>query len=292
MSENEVAGRTFDWISSVEADQRILSDLNERMARFYGEQAMRARYQEMLDAQEEASPEAGTPAAVLLKILCAPPPRRVLEVGCSSARLYRQLCKAGFTGEYTGVEVAEHIIGQNRKRHSGASWHCADAYGIPAEDDSFDSVFSFYVLEHLVWPARGLTEMMRVVRPGGQLLLVFPDFVQVGRFSSQLTGLSLGEFRVKLRRFRLLDAFVTAYDNRIRLPNALRKASGTLGSFPVNLRPLCLDHPDVMYPDVDAVYIASKREVFKWAQDRGYRPEFPVGVKAPFDRHSFIRIVK
>ena len=260
------------------------------MARFYSEQSNRAPYQEMLDTQQAETPD--TPARVLLDVLCSRPSQSVLEVGCGNGRLYRQLGAAGYTGSYTGIEMAEYVIGQNRARHPDASWHCADAYGIPAGSDSFDSVFSFFVLEHLVWPARALSEMIRVVRPGGQLLLVFPDFVEVERFASQQTGISIGSTREKLRRGRLLDAIITAYDNRVRLPNALRRVSRTHGPFPVNLRPLCLDHPEVMYPDVDAIYIASKQEVFKWATDLGYRAEFPVGVRAPFDHYSFIRIIK
>ncbi|HEX5193959.1 MAG TPA: class I SAM-dependent methyltransferase, partial [Solirubrobacteraceae bacterium] len=43
------------------------------------------------------------------------------------------------------------------------------------DDDSVDFVIAAHVLEHLEDPIEGLTNMLRVIRPGGVLLLVLPD---------------------------------------------------------------------------------------------------------------------
>jgi SAM-dependent methyltransferase len=54
----------------------------------------------------------------------------------------------------------------------GAGVHLrADAHALPFVDRSFDVVLCTEVLEHLIEPQRGIDEMFRVLKPGGQLLL-------------------------------------------------------------------------------------------------------------------------
>lgn len=45
---------------------------------------------------------------------------------------------------------------------------------LPFADESFDAVVSTQVLEHLEYPERCVTEMARVLKPGGRLLLTAP----------------------------------------------------------------------------------------------------------------------
>ena len=50
----------------------------------------------------------------------------------------------------------------------------ADMHQLPFGDDTFDSVIANNVLEHLYDPLAGLTEILRVLRPGGRLLALVP----------------------------------------------------------------------------------------------------------------------
>ncbi len=288
----EKSSRTFDWISSVDGDEGLLENLHSAMTQFYSRESARAPYQEMLNTQDEGRPAGGSPAASLLDLIRTADASRVLEVGCGNGRLYRQLLASSYGGVYSGVELAEHVIAQNRSRHPEAEWAVGAAYELPFADGTFDVCFAFYVLEHLVWPERALREMLRVVRPKGRLALIFPDFVASGYMPSQLTGYTPGSARVKLRARRWLDAMVGLYDSRLRMPWALAANSRRVGRFPVNLRPLCLSFPDLMWPDIDAVYIASKKEVHRWAVDNGFKAEYPAGRQGTFALHSFISIEK
>lgn len=49
----------------------------------------------------------------------------------------------------------------------------SDAIALPFKDNSFDLVMSAHMLEHLPNPARGLQEMVRVLRPAAPLILAF-----------------------------------------------------------------------------------------------------------------------
>ncbi|MFM6620694.1 MAG: class I SAM-dependent methyltransferase [Dolichospermum sp.] len=287
------ASRQFQWISSVNGDPEILSSLDKQMAWFYGQENGREMYQSMLDTQEDINIDVSSVRHLMPQYICDLKPETILEIGCASGRLYRQLRQYGYQGNYSGVEVADYLIQQNRHKHPQVNWQCGTAYNIPFPDSSFDLCFSLYVLEHLVYPERGLTEMMRVIKPNGRLVLVFPDFIESGRFSSQQLGLSpVMTAAQKLRQGKIIDALVSLYDSRIRLPKAVRKTEINLGNFFVNISPICLSYPDIMATDIDAVYLASKKEVDYWATQKGFQVEYPCGTKGEFAEQAFIVIYK
>jgi hypothetical protein len=45
-----------------------------------------------------------------------------------------------------------------------------------------------------------------------------------------------------------------------------------------------------MRPDIDAVYIASKREVESWAREQGYDVEYPLGRTGYYGDIAFMSI--
>ena len=268
-----------------------LARLNERMTWFYGQADGRELYQTMLDAQE-TDVSLNSVRHLMPRYVADSDAARVLEVGCGSGRLYRQLRQYGYNGSYAGIEVAQYVVGHNQERHPEATWEAALAYDIPFGDVSFDLCFSLYVLEHFVYPERALTEMLRILKPGGRLVLVFPDFAASGRFPSQFFGFSVGKAADKIKHHQWLDALVSVYDSRFNLPSALSKAATKFGPFPVNLAPLCLYYPDVMAADIDAVYIASKAEVHGWAVNYGCQVEYPCGTEGEFNSQAFIVLRK
>lgn len=288
-----MCNRQFRWMSSVTGSTEVLSVLNARMSAFYGERDRRERYQEMLGHQEDETPAEESVRHLMPKYVCDLKPERMLEVGCGDGRLYRQLRSYGYAGQYVGIDVADHLMKENECRHPDADWRVSKAYRIPFDDGSFDVCFSLYVLEHLVYPEAALREMVRILRPGGRLVLVFPDMVQAGRLGSQQLGFSpMGTARERLREWRFLDALVSLFDSRVRLPRALRNATSTFGPFPVNTRPICLYYSSLMAPDIDAVYIASKEEVQSWAERNELRVEYPCGIQGEFAEQAFVVLIK
>ena len=49
-----------------------------------------------------------------------------------------------------------------------------DAMNLPYEDDAFDGVFAVDALHHIPFPAKALTEMIRVCAPNNQVILIEP----------------------------------------------------------------------------------------------------------------------
>jgi SAM-dependent methyltransferase len=75
----------------------------------------------------------------------------------------------------------------------------AEAGCIPeVADDSYDAVLASHVLEHLADPLGGLAEWARVVRPGGQVLLIVPH--RDGTFDHRRPITSVEHLREDARR--------------------------------------------------------------------------------------------
>ncbi|HVX25697.1 MAG TPA: class I SAM-dependent methyltransferase [Parafilimonas sp.] len=290
---NPNSGRAFNWLSSTDKNsEKFLIDLDEKMKAFYSDHLKRQTYQAMLEGAETEELDINSVRYQMPLYVFKSQPEKVLEIGCSNGKLYRLLKELGFKGKYTGIDLPEYIISQNKIEHPECDWFVASAYKLPFENNIFDIVFSLYVLEHLIFPEKALTEQLRVTKQGGKIVLVFPDFVCSGRLGSQQLGYSPGTFKTKIKKGHIIDALISLYDSRIRLPNALKKVISTRGNFPVNISPLCLNFPENISADVDATYIASKKEIMRWAAEKGYKVELPCGELEQFSEQSFIVINK
>lgn len=90
---------------------------------------------------------------------------RTLDVGCGS-KPYEKYFSAS---EYVGLEI-ETTIHQTKNKAD----IFYDGKSFPLESESFDSVVSNQVLEHVFEPHEFLREIHRVLKPKGKLLLTIP----------------------------------------------------------------------------------------------------------------------
>ena len=100
-------------------------------------------------------------------------PRALLDIGCGTAGL---LAAAGSRfGATVGVDVAFRwlLVGRLRLREAGldSPLICANAEYLPFRAGAFDLVMANDLLEHVVVPAKVLTECRRVVAPAGYCYL-------------------------------------------------------------------------------------------------------------------------
>ena len=71
---------------------------------------------------------------------------------------------------------------------------------LPYENEMFDVIFSTFVIEHSTNPAALLTECKRILKIGGKLMILCPDFMGAGRMSSQRSGFSKGNATQKIKK--------------------------------------------------------------------------------------------
>jgi SAM-dependent methyltransferase len=75
-----------------------------------------------------------------------------------------------------GVEVAEAALRRARAAHPDLDFCFAPIDGpLPLDDCVFDVVWATEVIEHVADTARWLSEVRRVLSPGGRLLLTTPN---------------------------------------------------------------------------------------------------------------------
>lgn len=102
--------------------------------------------------------------------------KRVLDYGCGSGYGASRIAQSA--ASVTAVDVAADAIA-----HASAQFGAPNLEflaidpdrPLPFADGSFDTVLSFQVFEHVADTARYLSEIHRVLVPGGRLMLVTPD---------------------------------------------------------------------------------------------------------------------
>ena len=95
--------------------------------------------------------------------------RDILEVGCGTGLLLERIAR--FARSARGVDLSPGMLARARER--GLDVSEASATDLPFEAASFDVACSFKVLAHVERIERALSEMARVVRPGGIVIAEF-----------------------------------------------------------------------------------------------------------------------
>jgi ubiquinone/menaquinone biosynthesis C-methylase UbiE len=107
---------------------------------------------------------------------------RLLDCGCGPGSITLGLAEVVSPGEVVGVDLEPRMIERARvlageNGVSNVNFTVADITDLPFDDGQFDAVFSSSVLEHLVDPVKALSEMRRVLKPGGLTAIVKTDWV-------------------------------------------------------------------------------------------------------------------
>ncbi len=111
------------------------------------------------------------------------PGHRVLDAGCGPGTDTIPLAGlVGDRGRVVGVDYDDDMIAEaDRSAADAGVSRCvkhvqADATALPFESNEFDSCRSERLLQHLLDPAQALSEMVRVTRPGGWIVILDTDW--------------------------------------------------------------------------------------------------------------------
>ena len=125
------------------------------------------------DARHDAFRERRELALAMMPVAA----RRILDVGAGPGVFTRRLLDRG--ASCCVVDLSHAMVAAARRQLLGGtgrpSFIVGDIEGLPFATGSFDAALCVGVLQYLPTPEASLTELARVVAPGGQLIVTFPN---------------------------------------------------------------------------------------------------------------------
>jgi ubiquinone/menaquinone biosynthesis C-methylase UbiE len=106
------------------------------------------------------------------------PADHVLEIGFGPGVGIQKAAACATSGRVAGVDVSAVMVRQASNRNAKAvragkvDLHEGDARSLPFDNATFDKAFAINALHHWADAAAGLTEIKRVLKPGGQVSII------------------------------------------------------------------------------------------------------------------------
>ena len=112
------------------------------------------------------------------------PKLKVLDAGCGEGHLIETLHQKNGLNLYYGIDVTKLFIHKAKKRCPYAQLQQSSLLEINFDDEFFDIVICTEVLEHIFRYKQVLSELKRVLKRRGYLIITFPNEVNwtIGRF--------------------------------------------------------------------------------------------------------------
>ena len=121
---------------------------------------------------------------LLLKI--AQEKSNILDLGCGEGTRLSLIERNG--KNLTGIDVSNTAIKKAKAKYTGINFISGNIEKLPFGNESFDLVYSAFVFEHLDEPEHVLKGAVRVLKKGGNLLIVAPNYGAPNRASPPYDG--------------------------------------------------------------------------------------------------------
>ncbi len=189
--------------------------------------------------------------------------KRCLEVGAGRGGLQNVV------QNYIGLDIAT-----SAKEYFSKPFLAGSASELPFEDNSFNGIWSIWVYEHVPDLEQALSELRRVIKPGGFLYLApawrcrswYADGIPVRPYADLSLKNKLIKGSLPLRNSRMAQA-VTLLPQRL----SRRATYQASGKKPLSLRVkrLTPNYTTYWMPDSDAVNGIDPHEFILWFTSRG-----------------------
>jgi len=145
-----------------------------------------------------------------------------LDVGCGIGNITTLLNEIVPT---TGIDISMTALKIARRKYPNIVFHRGDIINLPFDDDEFDALVAFDLIEHVADTEKMFWQFNRVLKMDGYLCISTPRFnrlklVAMGLFDCFGLKMPHLRFYTKKRLFKMLDEFnfeVVHYENIGRL---------------------------------------------------------------------------
>jgi SAM-dependent methyltransferase len=119
--------------------------------------------------------------AAVVELLAPRPGGRLLDAGCGTGEVARQLAASvGSTGRVVGVDASATMLAEAQRRVNDIAlpveFRHGDINHLDADDCEFDGVYCERVFQHLDDPRAAMAELVRVTQPGGRIAVIDSDW--------------------------------------------------------------------------------------------------------------------
>ncbi|MBO0727935.1 MAG: methyltransferase domain-containing protein [Acidimicrobiaceae bacterium] len=158
----------------------------QNLSEFWDDSARIDTVRSIADSDDEVSFETSGRADAAAVLAIAPENAVVLEIGCGVGRIMQHLAPA--TSQVHGIDISSEMIerGSRRLGHlPNVHFHLGNGYDLEVfSDETFDVVFAWVVFQHMPKTVafNYLTEVQRVLKPGGRFRLQVPNILRQDQF--------------------------------------------------------------------------------------------------------------
>lgn len=181
---------------------------------------------------------------------------KILEIGCGECDSAKVLISMLNAEEYYGIDASPTAIESAHRKYPEYNLSVGDTSRLAFNDNSFDIVVFNYVLEHMVYPDKVMSEAIRVTRPGGIVAMIVPV--------CDLPWLIPNSLRYQRQNINFLIPYtISRWIEFLRI----RYLANYYSFRPVYEPIVLLEQNENEYtfqPDDDLVYIASSFEITKY----------------------------
>lgn len=119
----------------------------------------------------------------IVEALSLLPGTHALDIGCGPGFFVAEMAEAvGLTGHVAGIDKSTDMVAMAKSRCAGFGWAAitkASATALPFDDASFDAAAAVQVYLYVDDLARALSELWRVLKPGGRAAILDTDWDSV-----------------------------------------------------------------------------------------------------------------
>lgn len=101
--------------------------------------------------------------------------RSVADIGCGPGFLLGHIREWFPHANLIGVDHSAELLSIASEKCPGLVTRLADAATLPIEDQNIDVAFALHVVEHLADPEKFFSEVSRVLRKGGRVIIATPN---------------------------------------------------------------------------------------------------------------------
>jgi len=151
-----------------------------------------------------------------------PAPARVLDFGCGTGNVARELARRGY--DVRGCDVSAGMIDEARRAFPDMEWvRVTPGFDLPFDDATFDAVVASSVLEYVADPAETIRQVARVLRPRGIAVVTVPDTRRMIRRVERIArvvlhGPIVRRIAGRVARVRRYSEYLALSRNRFTVP--------------------------------------------------------------------------